>query len=125
MNGSRINKQQFINWILWLSGKRRRIKIKGPSMLPLFQNGDVVYVNPNAYKQQFPQVDDIVVVRHPYKKYQLIKRVVSIDKKNQLFLVGFNQQSCLDSRLFGAVPCHYIKGKVVGFAKRSKRKATG
>jgi nickel-type superoxide dismutase maturation protease len=117
---------QLINWLLWIVRKRCRIKIKGNSMIPILRDGDTVYVNQRAYKHTFPEVGDIVIVRHPYQtKRQLIKRVGSINAKHQLVLMEINQQRNTDRRLFGAVPCHYIKGEVVGIAKRSGKRATG
>ena len=49
------------------AGKRKRLRVSGPSMLPEFQPGDEILFNPEAYRQKLPQVVDIVVARHPYQ----------------------------------------------------------
>ncbi len=99
------------NWfdILMLRfGLRRRVGVKGNSMLPTLKNGEEVLVKPT---ETF-QIDDIVVANHPFKQsVVIIKRISEINEKG-LFLVGDNPIESTDSRSFGEVSIKNVLGKV-------------
>ncbi len=82
-------------------------------MIPLLKAGDEVLVNPRAYRNQAPCVDDIVVAHRPDRPtVTMIKRVSSILKDGRIILLGDNPDASTDSRYFGPVPLENIIGKV-------------
>ena len=82
-------------------------------MIPNLKPGDEVLVNPRAYRQQAPQIGDVVLARRPDRKVvTMIKRVSAVQQDGRLLLVGDNPDSSTDSRTFGPVPRQYIVGKV-------------
>ena len=97
-----------------LCGFREIFLVQGDSMLPGLKDGDLVLVNPYAA----PQIDDIVLARHPFKRsVQIIKRIKEISPEGRYFLVGDNADESTDSRSFGAIPAKDILGKVVSRLK--------
>ena len=105
-----ISYQEFLLWIL---RRRKRFRVKGKSMQPLLQPEEEILINPYAYLQSPPQVNDIVVVVHPHKSnLEIIKRIVEIRENNTYFLQGDNLSHSTDSRNFGTVALNLIRGKV-------------
>jgi nickel-type superoxide dismutase maturation protease len=104
----------FLNLLLIALGKRKRIRVSGNSMSPLLEEGDEVYVDPNAYRHADPEAGDIVLFAHPYiSNMQVIKQVQTRNDDGSLYLLGVNPTESTDSRAFGAVPRRLIKGKVI------------
>jgi len=82
-------------------------------MIPHLQPGDELLVDPRAYRQQSPQVGDIVVAYRPDRTdITMIKRIAAVEQDGRLLLRGDNPTSSTDSRSFGPVPCENILGKV-------------
>lgn len=99
--------------ILWLSGKRKRFRVAGNSMLPLLKPGEEVLINPITDQNWQPQIGDIVVAQHPRQKnLQLIKRVSSVLEDSSYFLEGDNPGESTDSRQFGSVKREHLIGRV-------------
>jgi nickel-type superoxide dismutase maturation protease len=100
------------NWfdiLMLYLGLRKRVRIEGNSMLPTLNNGDEVLIELTANVK----INDIVLVKHPYKQsVKIIKRISQINE-NGVFLVGDNPSESSDSRTFGFVPIKNIEGKVV------------
>jgi phage repressor protein C with HTH and peptisase S24 domain len=48
-------------FLLWLLRKRKRMRVTGNSMLPLFKPGEEILINPQAYKKSLPKIGDVVV----------------------------------------------------------------
>ncbi len=110
---SSIRSINFVDVILWLLRWRRRFRVEGVSMLPLLQPEDEVLVNLKAYKNSPPSLQDIIVVRHPYKpNFYMIKRIVSINEKGEYFIQGDNLYNSTDSRHFGCIKKNLILGRV-------------
>ncbi|XGB43795.1 MAG: nickel-type superoxide dismutase maturation protease [Nodosilinea sp. LVE1205-7] len=104
---------QLLDLILWLLGRRRRLRVIGESMVPLLQPGEEVLVNPHGYHRTLPQPGDLVVARHPQRPdLKLIKWVV-YGQGNRYFIAGLNQAASTDSRSFGLVPRENLLGRVV------------
>ena len=102
-----------IDFLLWLLRLRKRFRVNGPSMEPLFETGDEVLINPRAYRRKKPLPNELVVAQHPIQpEMKLIKRVVSVDKYGACFLVGDNPLYSTDSTTWGLVPFDHILGKV-------------
>ncbi|AFY55214.1 nickel-type superoxide dismutase maturation protease [Rivularia sp. PCC 7116] len=95
-----------------LVGMRKRLRVSGPSMLPELQPGDEILFDPKAYRQELPQVGDIVVALHPYESKQIIKRVAVVFADGSCFLIGDNTSLSTDSRSYGLIPFNKILGKV-------------
>lgn len=105
------------NWAdvgLWLWRRRRRLRVEGRSMLPTLEPGQEVLINPRAYAQQPPQVQDVVVAEHPQRPgFRLIKRVVAVDGEGCCDLRGDNPAESTDSRQLGWLSRDRILGQVV------------
>ncbi|MGK7895066.1 MAG: nickel-type superoxide dismutase maturation protease [Xenococcus sp. (in: cyanobacteria)] len=100
-------------FLLWILRRRKRFRVTGPSMQPLLQPGEEILINPHAYYQAAPQVNDIVVVIHPEQSnLEMVKRIVKIREDNSYFLQGDNLLYSTDSRNFGTVALNLIRGKV-------------
>ena len=100
-------------FFLWMIGKRKRFRVTGISMQPLLQPGEEILLDPGAYKQKTPRINDLVVAIHPEKKgLEIIKRVSHITEEDKVFLLGDNLAHSSDSRNFGAIPLQNIIGEV-------------
>ena len=83
-------------------------------MTPLFEDGDEVCVDLNAYRHVAPKVGDVVLSAHPYiSNMQVIKQVQIRNDDGSLYLLGLNPSESTDSRAFGAIPRRLIRGKVI------------
>ena len=99
--------------LLWLLGRRRRVRVKGQSMQPLISSEAELLYSPYAYTQRSPAVGDIVVARHPFcSDLLLVKIITSLTASGEFWLQGLNQQESTDSRSFGAVPRRFILGRI-------------
>ncbi|RME41320.1 MAG: nickel-type superoxide dismutase maturation protease [Caldilineae bacterium] len=99
--------------LLWLFRRRRRFRVNGDSMRPLLEPGDEVLVDPRAYRRTPPQIGDVVIARHPFRRdVRLIKRVTKVLDGDRYELRGDNPAASTDSRTFGAVPRRHLLGKV-------------
>lgn len=96
-----------------LLGNRVLINVVGDSMSPTYKDGETLIMNPKAYKRRLPLENEIVVFNHPYIENMILLKRVSWVKENQLYLVG-DKKSSTDSRSFGTVPLHKLRGKVIG-----------
>ena len=86
-------------------------------MLPTLQEGQVVLVDPRAYKRERPKVGDVVIATDPRKpERKIVKRVVSASEYDGYYLFGDNANiaESTDSRVFGAVTAEHILGRVTG-----------
>ncbi|MEY4322324.1 MAG: hypothetical protein RL410_105 [Actinomycetota bacterium] len=89
------------------------MRVTGDSMLPTLKAGQLVLV-----RRVKPQVNDIVVARHPHTAELIIKRVTKIEADGY-WLEGDAHRpesavSSSDSWVFGAVPREHI----IGVARR-------
>ncbi|MGL5077569.1 MAG: nickel-type superoxide dismutase maturation protease [Waterburya sp.] len=99
--------------LLWVLRRRKRLKIVGNSMLPLLKPGDEILLNPHAYRQCLPEINDIVVTTHPHQTNLIVvKRITAIAPDGNLFLVGDNLRESTDSRHWGTVNPQKILAKV-------------
>lgn len=111
--GSQLEESSTKELLLWLLRKRRRLRVKGFSMMPLLQPGEEVLVDITAYKKKPPQLGDLVVATHPYlPELHLIKRVAQVLEDGSCFLIGENISVSTDSRSFGLVALEKIVGRV-------------
>lgn len=82
-------------------------------MLPALLPGDLVLADPRALRRSGPQVGDIVVAQHPFKKgVRLIKRVASIES-GRVRLSGDNPAESTDSRGLGLFSVTELVAKVL------------
>ena len=89
-------------------------------MLPTLSDEDwVVYRNKWRVDVLRHQV---VVCEHPYKNTLIIKRVDHLSEDGRVFLVGDSPGDSTDSRTFGTVSMHKIKGVVCSYHTRSDSK---
>lgn len=103
----------YYEFMLWILGKRKRFRITGLSMQPLLPPETEVLINPHAYKQALPQINDLIVAIHPHREnLEIIKRVHYIAEDGTFFLLGDNLDYSSDSRSFGTIALENIIGKV-------------
>ncbi len=95
-------------YFLTLLRLRKRYTVEGNSMSPLLQDGDIVYTK----KSREINVDDIVVLPHPFRSKYIIKQVTAVHG-DMLELSGLNKEESEDSRTFGYVPTSHILGTVI------------
>lgn len=99
--------------LLLLLKLRRRFRVRGASMFPTLNDGDVILYNPHAYARHLPQKGEIVIALHPaHAGLKIVKRVDAVTSDGRLFLVGDNAAETTDSHDFGHVPMAEILGKV-------------
>lgn len=107
---------------LWLIRRRRLFRVTGDSMTPTLMSGAVVMLDPQAYRRQMPQEQEIVVARHPRQaELQIVKRVAAVIESLTesgsptilLILASENAVVGSDSRTFGPVGLDLVLGKVV------------
>ena len=100
----------FLDIAMVLFDRRKRYRVEGDSMLPLISEGDQLVVDEHAEIS----VGDIVIARHPFiANSEMVKRIERIDPSGNCFLIGDNADASTDSRTFGPVSIHLIRGKVV------------
>ena len=94
----------------YFRGLRDIFRIEGDSMFPSLRHGELVLFDPDAE----PNVGDIALARHPFKKsVKIVKRVREITSEGKYFLVGDNSLESSDSRGFGAIQAKDILGVAV------------
>ncbi len=82
-------------------------------MLPLLQPGDEVLVDVRAYRNQGPQVGDVVMVQHPHQpETKMVKRVTAVLPNDTYHVEGDNLEHSTDSRTFGFLQRQLILGRV-------------
>ncbi len=92
-----------------------QVQVEGHSMFPTFNDGDILCVDTDAYHTHPPQIGDVVVANHPFiRDCCIVKRVHDVTQDNLFVLHGDLPIESTDSRSFGPVPLHLIRGKVVG-----------
>lgn len=96
---------------LWALRKRRPWRVSGTSMAPVYQEGDLVLVDPQGQAQ----VGTAIVAQHPFKNIEVIKYVHAIDPDGYLVL---RSPSGDDSRQFGRVAPQTVRGTVTYNWKR-------
>lgn len=86
-----------------------QVKIIGKSMEPAMKDGDSFIFDTSL--SEFPQLNDIVLIKHPFiKKKNLVKRVKNIHSDGSIFVEGDNKYKSTDSRTFGYVKENQILG---------------
>ncbi len=81
-------------------------------MQPTIYEGDIVIFHPLETFNKPLSEGLIVIANHPLKKeMQIIKRINNISNYG-FELLGDNPESSIDSRQFGLIPKHLIKGIV-------------
>lgn len=97
----------------WLARRRRLCRVTGGSMEPLLHSGDLVLLNAGAYAVQSPQVDDVVVVRHPFVTGQWdVKRITAVSPNGRLTVRGDNRLASSDSAAWGTLSPDRVIGQV-------------
>ena len=78
-------------------------------MEPLLKNGDIVFYKNKVNKGKL-SIGDIVILNHPIKNIQLIKRISSIND-HSIEVSGDNEKFSDDSNAFGLIN----KDEIIGF----------
>lgn len=92
----------FINFFIFTA------RVDGPSMLPTFTHGDLIFVSRIAYTlpEGLPEYNDIVIFSNEIRGYEIIKRVIGLPgdhieiKDNQVYRNGsLLQETYLDESI--------------------------
>lgn len=81
-------------------------------MEPAFADGDLVVLDPGAFRGRPPRPGEVVVARHPYRGVHLVKRVATVGADGRVRVVGDASDLSTDSRSFGALSPDRILGRV-------------
>jgi len=81
-------------------------------MSPTLKEHEIVLVNRLAYFLRNPKINEIIVLKDPRTKREVIKRITKI-RKNMYFVEGDNKNESTDSRVFGEISRSAIIGKVL------------
>ena len=85
--------------------------VGGSSMSPTLEDGDRVIVELFRYRRHPPRVGDVVLVEGP-GGMPLVKRIASVDPRGSVWVLGDNPMESADSRTFGSVPTHRVRGRI-------------
>lgn len=102
----------------------RPVVVSGPSMEPVLQHGDRVFVDVWTYRQRAPRADEILVIEAPgLDRALLVKRVGRPGDRlaergdrspgGSLWVEGDNRRDSLDSRQLGELRADGVTGRVV------------
>jgi len=64
------------------------IKVKGPSMLPTYEESGLNFVNRLAYRRSDPQRGDVVAIRYAGIRVMLMKRIIGLPGETVAFHQG-------------------------------------
>lgn len=81
-------------------------------MLPTYTSHTRVLVSKISYVFVPPRRGDIIIIKHPTEKKELIKRIAQI-KGTTYFVRGDNKKQSIDSKTFGWIEKKDIIGKVL------------
>ena len=90
----------------------KKYTIKGESMSPTINPGNIVFASSLPYFFSKPKVNDLVTAYDPRDGRILVKRITKIDN-NEYFVAGDNKTKSADSRIFGKLKRRDIIGKVI------------
>ncbi len=115
---SEIGHCRLIDLFLLLTNRRRRFRVSGLSMSPLFMENEEVIVATESNVLDRLEVNDIVVLKHPREVNLLIikrihKIIVTSSHRKQYFVRGDNLRASTDSRHFGLIDENLLIGKVI------------
>lgn len=98
---------------------------EGASMNPTFDSGTILVIDRLMLrKKQFNKGDVIVAIQPTNPKVQICKRVTNVEGEtvhgilippNYVWLEGDNKNASFDSRSYGPIPNHLIKGRVIKY----------
>ncbi|HXV76359.1 MAG TPA: nickel-type superoxide dismutase maturation protease [Candidatus Polarisedimenticolaceae bacterium] len=96
---------------IWLG---RPAVVAGRSMEPSLRDGDRVIVDLWTYDRRPPRVGEVVLISAPETDGAwIVKRVARRGARGELWLLGDNPRSSLDSRQWGWLPADRVVGRVV------------
>ncbi len=81
-------------------------------MSPFINESNIILVSFLPYLFKRPQINDIIILKHPDKNIKIIKRIRKIHN-NKYFVIGDNIRKSTDSRVFGPIDKSLILSKVL------------
>ena len=81
-------------------------------MFPTLCEGDFLIYKPFIINEDYLEEGQIVLVRNPYKKNQLMVKRISKVNNSSIEIVGDNIEFSIDSRQLGAINNLHIEGIV-------------
>ena len=103
--------KSFFDFILFFLGLRKTAIISGESMLPYLNEGDIVFFRKYKKNKSILKNRQIVILKHPLKNKNLIKRINSVNQNN-IEVIGDNIEFSEDSNKFGLINNDKIIGIV-------------
>jgi nickel-type superoxide dismutase maturation protease len=95
----------------WSRNRPFPVAVSGESMAPTLIEGDLLVATAPPASAIGP--GSLVVVAHPERpEYEMVKRVTRVLDPSGFWVEGDNAQASTDSRSFGPVPAHAIRGVV-------------
>lgn len=86
-------------------------------MEPTYFDGDVVFYKEYSKKNNFVELGDVIIFKHPIKDINLIKRVTGISYRG-IEVSGDNKYFSDDSNYFGLININNIIGLVTSHIKK-------
>lgn len=77
-------------------------EVRGNSMSPLLQSGDLIRVDMNYYECRDPQVGEVVVLSHPHREAPLVKMIYALDG-DELAFTSLEQHDTYHLKINGAI----------------------
>jgi nickel-type superoxide dismutase maturation protease len=106
--------RRFLKILSWRLRGGRICKVRGHSMRPDFESGDVVLLDSSSRRDPPIGAGDVVVTRHPFRRNtRILKRVEHLTEEGRLFLKGDDLEGSTDSRSFGSIDPSAVLGVVV------------
>ena len=105
----------------------RRVKVAGESMSPTYDNGDVLLVKWfTGIERELPLTSVVVIERDELPGFFFIKRIQK-SHSGAYWVEGDNRDPDVenrmsDSRKWGYIPAHEIKGRVLFRIKRTSER---
>ncbi len=89
----------------------RLYRVRGASMFPLLQEGDIVCVTNALARSVKP--GDVVVLLHPFERGRILIKKVGKCERDEIWVESTVAGTGADSHTFGAVAQSHILGKAV------------
>jgi signal peptidase I len=98
-----------------VTGKYRLITIRGESMCPTLNDGDIKWVDYSKNTLNDLKNGDIVLFKNPMGKNLIVKRIERHDQDKGYWMKGDNRfpLESSDSEMFGHIKLEHLKGKIL------------
>lgn len=92
----------------WVSGRRQRFRVSGPSMVPTLTDGEFVLVDPSAVAD----VGELTLAVHPDDEGTIVVKRLIERRPGGSIVLGSDNPEGTDSRRWGPVAPSSLRGRV-------------